>query len=70
MLKIKFSHILIFVNLVLVTGQLFLSFSRATQGSQLARLQTQSRDLAGQNSQLRQQVYSRSSLTYIHSQAK
>lgn len=68
--KIKLSQILIFINLILVTGQLFLSFSRATQGTELARLQTQSRDLAEQNGLLRQQVYAKSSLTYILSQAK
>lgn len=57
--------LLIIVNLLLLSGQVFPSFGRATQGSELGRLQNQVRTLAQENQRLREAIYSSSSLSHI-----
>jgi len=57
--------ILIIINLLLLSGQVFLSFGRATQGSELGRLQNQVQTLATENQRLYEAIYSASSLSHI-----
>ncbi|KKU69448.1 MAG: hypothetical protein UY06_C0011G0007 [Candidatus Amesbacteria bacterium GW2011_GWA2_47_70] len=57
--------LLIIINLLLLSGQVVLSFGRATQGSELGRLQNQAQTLAAQNQRLREAIYSSSSLSHI-----
>lgn len=57
--------ILIILNLLLLTGQVVLSFGRATQGTHLASLQNQAQVLSVENQRLRESIYSASSLPHI-----
>ena len=57
--------LLIIINLLLLSGQVVLSFGRATQGSQLGHLQNQARTIANENHRLHEAIYSSSSLSYI-----
>lgn len=69
-MKSIFLKILIFVNIALLGGQLMLSFTRATQGTLVAELNQKTQSLKSDNAQLREQIYSRSSLVYIELQAR
>ncbi len=57
--------LLIIINLLLLTGQVVLSFDRATQGTELGRLQDRAQTLATQNQRLHEAIYSASSLSRI-----
>ncbi|MEK7091019.1 MAG: hypothetical protein AAB887_00745 [Patescibacteria group bacterium] len=57
--------LLIIINIILLSGQVVLSFGRATQGSELGRLQNQAQTLAAENQHLREAIYSSSSLSHI-----
>ncbi len=57
--------LLIIINILLLSGQVILSFGRATQGGELGRLQNQSQTLAAENQHLRESIYSSSSLSHI-----
>lgn len=57
--------LLIIINIILLSGQVVLSFGRATQGGELDRLQNRTRTLASENQHLRESIYSSSSLNNI-----
>lgn len=57
--------ILIFINLVLILSQFFLSTQRASDGGRLSRLQSQLQSTRLANSDLSLQIYSQSSLSRI-----
>ncbi|KKU28422.1 MAG: hypothetical protein UX80_C0001G0048 [Candidatus Amesbacteria bacterium GW2011_GWA2_47_11b] len=57
--------LLIILNLILLSGQVVLSFGRATQGAHLAGLQNRAQTLAAENQRLRESIYSASSLSHI-----
>lgn len=62
--------LLIIINLFLLTGQVILSFGRATQGTELGRLQARAQTLATENQRLSESIYSSSSLFHIWTQAE
>ena len=70
MKKINLAYIFIFLNLVLAAGQLFLTSLRAEGGSALSDLQIQAEKLQGDNQRLSSELYAKSSLSYIQSQAQ
>ena len=57
--------LLVIINLILLSGQVVLSFGRATQGNHLASLQSRAQVLAIENQRLRETIYSASSLSRI-----
>lgn len=57
--------LLVIINILLLSGQVILSFGRATQGSELGRLQNQAQTLTAENQYLRESIYSSSSLSHI-----
>jgi len=63
-------YCLIIINVTLVGLQLGLSHFRATDGNQVAEIETSSRQLATLNHQLKSQIDNLSSLNRIHQAAQ
>ena len=62
--------ILIFINLLLVLGQFFLSTERAADGNRLSRIQSELQSIQLANSDLNLKIYSQSSISRIMELAK
>ncbi len=70
MKKINLVYLVIILNLILAAGQLFLTSLRAEGGSTLSDLQNRAGKLQDDNQRLSSELYAKSSLSYIQSQAQ
>lgn len=61
---------ILILNLSLAGGQLWLTTQRATDGGQLLEIEKQTSQLKLENWRLEQELYAKSSLQYIYSQAQ
>jgi hypothetical protein len=63
----KITKLIIYVNLLLLAGQFFMTSKRATDGEKISKLDNQLSIVNQQNSQLKNQIFIFSSLSYIQS---